>query len=101
MRRTTRSNNIFVTPITQPDGTTRPVISAASLNDHSVRVNRAWDGDVWDSYEEDGMELKNGKIRQKFRIKTDGSHYQSQRCTNSGALFLLMTLVENQTFRDQ
>src|SRR3990167_2137792 len=62
MRRTTRSNNIFVTPITQPDGTTRPVISSASLNDQSVRVN---------------------------------DH------GNSGALFLLMTLVENQTFRDQ
>ena len=67
MRHTKR--DIFITHIKQSGGTTRPVMSSQSLSDQSVRVNRTWQGERWEK-----------------------EKYITSPCTNSGALFLLMTL---------
>lgn len=99
---THRSKHLFVTPIhkliKQPDGTTElattSIMSSRSLNGKSVRVNRAWDGEVWLGNEAD--DRNHSSPHRRFKKK-----YVSQRCSNSGALFLLTTLLENQTFQNQ
>src|SRR3990167_5474074 len=67
---TTPSHHTFITEITKPNGKKSKVISSEALSDKSVRVNRTWNGEIW-----------------------EGSKYVTSRCTNSGALRLLMNLV--------
>lgn len=70
------SHHIFMTEITQADGKKRHVISTRPLGDQSIRVNRAWEGEKYE----------------KKKIVTG-------RCSNSGALFLLMTLYSHGNIR--
>ena len=71
---THRSKHLFVTPIhkliKQPDGTTElvttSIMSSRSLNDKSVRVNRAWDGEVWLGNEADDRNADRSGVERFF-----------------------------------
>lgn len=76
------SRNIFVTQVRQTDGTLRSVISSQALSKQSVGVNCTWQGEIWLSHEE----FTPGKYRKK---------YVSGRCSNRGALFLLLRLLQS------
>jgi len=91
---TTRSRKLFVTPIMQSDGAIKSTMSTQSLNAESVRVNHAWDGEVWDGHTVDDPNHASLIVDSKKK-------YVRQRCSNSGALFLLTTLLQNKIFDDQ
>ena len=73
---TTTSRHIFITKIIGADGKASSVISAQPLSNQSIRVNGTWDGERW-----------------------EGNQYVTTKCSNSGALFLLITLCSRDDIR--